>query len=136
MDIYSAGMPSNTLSTVSSLLAKLRKERQHHVDSIAEIDAVFGRFGASPPGPAPAGRGKGRGSRGKGRGAPGMMRVQGVKEALAAALSDSPQSPSELQQKVSKKLGVKVNIATQLNMLKKEKRAKSVGRGQWVRAGS
>lgn len=131
-------MPSNTLSTVSSLLAKLRKERQHHVDSIAEIDAVFDRFGASPPGPAPSGRGRGqgRGARGKGRGAPGMMRVQGVKETLAATLSDSPQSPSELQQKVSKKLGTKVNIATQLNMLKKEKRAKSVGRGQWVRAGA
>lgn len=125
-------MPNNnTVSTIASLLEKLRKERDHHLQAIEEIDSVFARFGATPPRSpgAPRGRRKGRG-----RGAPGQKRVQGVKETLASALTDSPQSPTELAAKVSRKLGAKVAIATQLNQLKKEKVAKSVGRGQWVRA--
>lgn len=64
---------------------------------------------------------------------PGGKRVQGVKATLHEALTDKPQSPGELQKKVSQKLGAKVAIATQLNALKKEGMAKSVGRGQWVR---
>lgn len=129
----------NTIAALSSLLQKLSKERQHHVAAIQEIDAVFHRFGFEPSGapmrrkpgrPAGSGASAGR-SRGK---RAGGQRVQGVKQTLLESLSDTPQSPAELASKVSKKLGAKVAITTQLHMLKREKAAKAVGRGQWVRA--
>jgi hypothetical protein len=122
-----------TLTAVSSLLAKLEKEREHHLASLEEIDAIFRRFGASP-GPGAGRRRGGRAMGGARRGGRGAgSRVQGVKDALLSSLSGSPQSPADLAAKVSKRLGTKVNIATQLHMLKRDKKAKSVGRGQWVR---
>lgn len=130
----------NTIAALSSLLQKLSKERQHHVAAIQEIDAVFHRFGFEPSGAPmrrkpgrPAGSGAGAGAgRARGKRA-GGQRVQGVKQTLLESLSDTPQSPAELAAKVSKKLGAKVAITTQLHMLKREKAAKAVGRGQWVR---
>src|SRR5690606_27437642 len=118
-----------------------------------EIDAVFARFGVDPEAATGARRGPGRprGSRSKqkaaskkasrkktgkraGRGMKsGGSRVQGVKQTLEESLTNTPQSPAELKDKVSKKLGHEVSIATQLHMLKSEGKAKAVGRGQWVK---
>ena len=60
--------------------------------------------------------------------------MQGVKQTLEEALTASPQSPAELQEKVSAKLGHEVSVATQLHMLKRDGKAKAVGRGQWIKA--
>lgn len=125
---------TETIAALSSLLNKLTKERNHHVAAIQEIDEVFHKFGVEPPAigggraPRPTGGAPRRGLK------RGGSRVQGVKQTLAESLSDTPQSPAELAAKVSKKLGSKVAITTQLHMLKREKIAKAVGRGQWVRA--
>ncbi len=125
---------NNTVAALSSLLQKLKREREHYVAKIEEIDAVFERFGASPSSPS-RGRRSGGGGRKAGRGKrPGGKRVQGVKQTLLESLTSTPQSPSDLQAKVSKKLGHKVNITTQLHMLKREKLAKAASRGQWVKA--
>ncbi len=129
---------TETIAALSSLLNKLTKERNHHVAAIQEIDEVFHKFGVEPPAIGGATRGA-RAARSTGgakrRGLKrGGSRVQGVKQTLAESLSDTPQSPAELAAKVSKKLGSKVAITTQLHMLKREKVAKAVGRGQWVRA--
>ncbi|MGD9693479.1 MAG: hypothetical protein AB7G17_08045 [Phycisphaerales bacterium] len=134
-------MSKTTLTALQGLLSKLAKERETHVAAIQQIDAVFANFGMAPPGGggtgsggARRGRRKAAGRKGRGRGLrPGGKRVQGVKTTLHEALTDKPQSPGDLQKKVSQKLGTKVAIATQLNALKKEGLAKSVGRGQWVR---
>ncbi len=134
-------MAKTTLTALQGLLSKLAKEREEHVAAIQQIDTVFANFGMAPPsdrgtssGGARRGRRKAAGKKGRGRGLrPGGSRVQGVKTTLHEALTDKPQSPGELQKKVSQKLGAKVAIATQLNALKKEGMAKSVGRGQWVR---
>lgn len=130
------GMPTKTVTAFSSLLAKLHKERRFHIEAIEEIDAIFHKFGMDPPGrsaraarPAAAGKAKPRA-----RGGRSGRRIQGVKKALQDSLSGTPQSPAELAAKVSKKVGAKVNITTQLHMLKSEKKAKAVGRGQWVKA--
>ncbi|MBL0922421.1 MAG: hypothetical protein IBJ10_09880 [Phycisphaerales bacterium] len=127
---------TNTIAALSSLLQKLGKERQHHIAAIQEIDGVFRRFGFEPTGAPVRGKSaRGGASAGRARGKrPGGQRVQGVKQTLLESLSDTPQSPGELAAKVSKKLGAKVAITTQLHMLKREKAAKAVGRGQWVRA--
>lgn len=135
-------MAKTTLSALHTLLSKLAAERAEHVAAIERIDAVFaGLRGVTSGGRAAAaagGRGGARGKKGRKGGRkrglrPGGSRVQGVKTTLAEALTDKPQSPGELQKKVSQRLGSKVAIATQLNALKKEGVAKSVGRGQWVR---
>lgn len=148
---------------LSSLLRKLHAERNHHLAAVSEIDAVFARFGIDPEtgGEVRRGPGRPRGSKnkkkpGRKKGAskktskkkasgakkkrtargkkPGGQRVQGVKQALQESLTSSPQSPAELADKVSKKVGQKVSITTQLHMLKRDGAAKAVGRGQWVKA--
>lgn len=134
-------MAKTTLSALQELLSKLARERETHVAAIQRIDAVFAGLGAVTSGGRAAGGGGSRGGRrakagrgGRSKGLPpGGQRVQGVKSTLHEVLTDKPQSPGELQKKVSQKLGSKVAIATQLNALKKEGMAKSVGRGQWVR---
>lgn len=146
--------------TRAHMLSLLKKDREHHFNAIQEIDAILERLGAEAP-PMKRGPGRPRGSKNKkktkpggatkastkaskksgkkrtrkGRGLkPGGSRVQGVKQTLADALTSSPQSPAELQTKVSNKLGHKVSIATQLHMLKRDGVAKAVGRGQWIKA--
>jgi hypothetical protein len=143
--------------TRAHMLSLLKKDREHHLNAIQEIDAILERIGAEAA-PAKRGPGRPRGSKNKkkktkakgakkaskksgkkrtrkGRGIkPGGSRVQGVKQTLADALTSSPQSPADLQTKVSNKLGHKVSIATQLHMLKRDGVAKAVGRGQWVKA--
>ncbi len=140
--------------TRSHMLSLLKKEREHHQKSLDEIDAIIERI-SSETATTKRGPGRPRGSKNKkkrgakkaskkkagkkrtrkGRGLkPGGSRVQGVKETLAASLTTSPQSPAELQAKVSKKLGQDVSVATQLHMLKRDGVAKAVGRGQWVKA--
>ena len=134
-----------------SYLQELADRRAEHQAAIDEIDAVLAQFGVQagsvtstgrrrrgPGRPKGSGKKTGRkatakkasrkkaGRRGK--------RVQGVKQALIDSLSDKPQSPSELQGKVSRKVGAEVQIATQLQMLKNEGKATTVGRGQWVAA--
>ena len=141
-------MKQETAVQLNSLLRKLHAERNHHVEAIDEIDKIFAQFGIDPEGGA-ARRGPGRprgskgrkkagrkkGSKKKARGKKaGGQRVQGVKQTLEESLTATPQSPAELQVKVSKKLGHDVSIATQLHMLKSEGKAKAVGRGQWVKA--
>lgn len=140
---------------LSSMLRKLHEERNHHLAAVEEIDEIFNRFGINPD-EAPRRRGPGR-PRGSGKKAgkkagrkkgskkkagkrasrglkDGGQRVQGVKQTLAEALTSTPQTPAELQAKVSKKLGQEVSIATQLHMLKRDGVAKAVARGQWVKA--
>lgn len=139
--------------TRAHMLSLLKKDREHHQNAIDEIDSILERLG-SESGETRRGPGRPRGSKNKkkrgakkaskktgkkrsrkGRGLkPGGSRVQGVKETLAASLTTSPQSPAELQEKVSKKLGHEVSIATQLHMLKRDGVAKAIGRGQWVKA--
>jgi len=144
--------------TRSHMMSLLQKERDHHAQAIEEIDAILERLeDATTTVPTRRGPGRPRGSknkkkagraakkgskkkagkkrgRKKGRGLKeGGSRVQGVKQTLAEALTTSPQSPAELQAKVSAKLGHEVSIATQLHMLKREGAAKAVGRGQWVK---
>lgn len=130
----SAAATASTVTQINSLIKKLEKERAHHVSAIEEIDKTFAQLGMGVPGRARGRRGASsspvmpRGMRGRtGR------RVQGVKQALYDALGAKPQSPTELQEKVSSSLGSDVAIATQLNALKKEGKAKNVGRGQWVK---
>lgn len=144
---YDPAMPTRTLNELSSLLRKLATEREQYVAAIEEIDAVFAQFGMEAPaggarrrrGRPPmrkAGKKAGRtkaGAKKRGR-RRGGKRVQGVKQTLLDTLGSKPQSPIDLQKKVSKKLGAEVNIATQLQMLKSEGKAKAVGRGQWVAA--
>ena len=130
---------SQTLRKVSTLLQKLADERRAHVEEVQRIDSVFERMGFRPTGagmaPARAARQTGRAARGKRRGRKlGGQRVQGVKQALLESLTDSPQTPAQLKAKVSSKVGADVAIVTQLAMLKQEKLAKAVARGQWVRA--
>jgi len=133
-------MPASpTLRKLSVLLQKLADERRAHVAEIERIDSVFARMGFRPSdsgaAPARAGRQSGRTASGKRRGRkPGGQRVQGVKQALLESLSDTPQTPAQLKAKVCGKVGANVAIVTQLAMLKREKLAKSVSRGQWVRA--
>lgn len=121
-------MPTNsTVASLTSKLTKLEKEREHHVQAIREIDAVFARLGGKIGGGASIGR-AGRAAGGSG------SRAQGVKAALLGSLTDKGQSPDELAAKVSRKVGAKVNITTQLAMLKAEKKARNPKRGQWVKA--
>jgi len=150
-------MKQNTAAQLSALVAKLREERAELVAAIEEIDSVLERVGTPAGDALKRGPGRPRGSKNKkkaGRAAKkrttkttakkrgrkktrgpkkGGARVQGVKQALAEALTSSPQSPAELQAKVSSSLGHEVAIATQLHMLKREGVAKAVGRGQWVK---
>lgn len=142
--------------TRAHMLSLLKKDRDHHLNAIQEIDAILERLGAEST-TTKRGPGRPRGSKNKkkartkgakkaskksgkkrtrkGRGLkPGGSRVQGVKQTLADALTSTPQSPADLQAKVSTKLGHKVSIATQLHMLKRDGVAKAVGRGQWVKA--
>jgi len=134
---YMANSPS--LRKLSALLQKLADERRAHVEEIQRIDSVFTRMGFRPSesGAAPvrAARQQGRAAGGKRRGRKaGGQRVQGVKQALLESLTDSPQTPAQLKAKVCGKVGADVAIVTQLAMLKSEKLAKAVARGQWVRA--
>lgn len=39
---------STTTRRLESLVAKLQSEKQGHLDAVAEIDEVFGRFGLTP----------------------------------------------------------------------------------------
>lgn len=146
---------------LSSLLRKLHAERNHHLAAVSEIDAVFARFGIDPETGGEARRGPGRPRGSKNKKKPGRkkagskkkaskkktakkrtargkkaggQRVQGVKQTLQESLTSTPQSPAELADKVSKKVGQKVSITTQLHMLKRDGVAKAVGRGQWVKA--
>lgn len=119
-------MANPTIASITSKLKKLQKDRDHHLESIREIDAIFAKLGAKV--------GKGGASRaGRGGGGAGS-RVQGVKAALLASLTDKGQTPVELAAKVSKKVGAKVNVTTQLAMLKAAKKAKNPERGLWTRA--
>lgn len=129
----SAAATASTVTQINSLIKKLEKERAHHIDAIEEIDKTFAQLGMATPGRARSGRRLSgpimpRGLRGR-----SGKRVQGVKQALEDALTTKPQSPTQLQEKVSSKVGADVAIATQLNALKKEGKAKNVGRGQWVK---
>jgi len=150
-------MRQDTAALHTALVNKLRQDRAEHAAAIAEIDAVLDTVG-DLAGPAIRKRGPGRpkGSKNKtkqktdqksgakktgkkaarkGRGLKkGGSRVRGVKQSLQEALTGTPQTPAELQAKVSKALGHDVAIATQLHMLKRESKAKTVGRGQWVKA--
>lgn len=148
-------MKQDTKAQLSSLLKKLHAERDQHLAAIEEIDSVLESFGGDAGAPVKRrGPGRPRGSKNtkkktkkksskkktgkragrKGRGLKkGGSRVQGVKQTLEEALTGSPQSPAQLQDKVSAKLGHDVSVATQLHMLKREGKAKSVGRGQWVK---
>jgi len=137
---YSAVMAeSQSLRKLSSLLQKLADERRSHMEAIERIDSVFLRMGFQPP---PSGAGSSRGAKLRGRATAGRrrglktggQRVQGVKQALLESLTDTPQTPDQLKAKVSSKVGANVAIVTQLAMLKREKLAKAVARGQWVRA--
>lgn len=133
-------MPASpTLRKVSVLLQKLADERRAHAEEIERIDSVFARMGFRPSGsgaaPTRAARLSGRPAGGKRRGRKsGGQRVQGVKHALLESLTDTPQTGAQLKAKVCGKVGANVNITTQLAMLKREKLAKAVARGQWVRA--
>ena len=147
-------MKQQTMAQLSSLLRKLQQERSEHLAAIEKIDEVFAQFGMSPEsGVKRRGPGRPRGSKNKkkagrkkagakkagrkkkARGAKaGGSRVQGVKQTLEESLTATPQSPAELASKVSKKLGQEVSITTQLHMLKRDGAAKTVGRGQWVKA--
>lgn len=149
-------MKQQTMAQLSSLLRKLQQERSEHLAAIEKIDEVFAQFGMSPEagGAKRRGPGRPRGSKNKkkagrkkagakkagrkkkgARGAKaGGSRVQGVKQTLEESLTATPQSPAELASKVSKKLGQEVSITTQLHMLKRDGAAKTVGRGQWVKA--
>lgn len=109
------------------------------MQAIDEIDRVLAKFGLEPGEAPPArsgrrGRRKASTTRKKKRGGRSGRRIQGVKQALESALTGTPQSPGELADKVSKKVGAKVSITTQLHALKAEKKAKAVARGQWVKA--
>ena len=137
---------------LSSLLRKLHAEREHHLSAVEEINAIFARFGIDPNtgGEVRRGPGRPRGSKNKKKAGrkkaakkagrkkrgkkAGGSRVQGVKQALLDSLTATAQSPAELADKVSKKVGQKVSITTQLHMLKRDGVAKAVGRGQWVKA--
>lgn len=137
---------------LSSLLRKLHAEREHHLSAVEEINAIFARFGIDPNtgGEVRRGPGRPRGSKNKKKAGrkkaakkagrkkrgkkAGGSRVQGVKQALLESLTATAQSPAELADKVSKKVGQKVSITTQLHMLKRDGAAKAVGRGQWVKA--
>jgi hypothetical protein len=130
---------SQSLRKLSALLQKLADERRSHVEEIHRIDSVFTTMGFRPSdsGAAPvrAGRTSGRAAGGKRRGRKaGGQRVQGVKQALLESLTDTPQTPAQLKAKVSNKVGADVAIVTQLAMLKREKLAKAVARGAWIRA--
>lgn len=146
-------MKNDAAAQLSALLKKLHKEREEHLAAIDDIDTTLAAFGLDPKGGAPRtgkrrGPGRPRGSskkaskkaskrRGKKktRGLKkGGSRVQGVKQTLEESLTASPQTPAELQEKVSRKLGHEVSVATQLHMLKRDGKAKTVGRGQWVKA--
>lgn len=129
---------SQSLRKLSALLQKLVDERRSHMEEIQRIDSVFTRMGFRPsdasPAPTRAARQSGRAASGKRRGRKaGGQRVQGVKQALLDSLTDSPQTPAQLQVRVSNKVGANVAIVTQLAMLKREKLAKAVARGQWIR---
>lgn len=154
-------MRQDTAALYTALVSKLRQDRAEHAAAITEIDAfletVGDLAGAAPrkrgpgrpkgsknkaqkkagkkAGSKKAGKkksGKKRGRKGRGLKA-GGSRVQGVKQTLEDALMSTPQSPADLQAKVSKALGHEVAVATQLHMLKREGKAKTVGRGQWVK---
>ncbi len=156
-------MKQETKAHLSSLIRKLEEERDHHLASVEEIDSIIATLNSEGlSGGVKRGPGRPRGSKNKkktgrktarkkagtrkkktkkktakrgSRGLkPGGQRVQGVKEALADALTGTAQSPAELQAKVSKKLGHDVSIATQLHMLKRDGVAKAIARGQWVKA--
>lgn len=116
-------MPNATMKSLTKMLTKLQRERARNVAAVREIDGVLARLGG-----ASSHRGQPGTARSSGK------RVQGVKEALLAALTAKPQSPKDLQKAVRRKLGAPVKIATQLNTLKREKKAKSAGRGLWVRS--
>ena len=124
------------VSDIREKLNDLARERQELLERLDEINGVFQSLGIDPDrGTRRAGLGRGRRTAARGRGLrPGGQRVQGVKQTLLESLTSTPQSPGELQTKVSKKLGHKVNITTQLHMLKREKLAKAASRGQWVKA--
>lgn len=127
---------SPSLRKLAVLLQKLADERRSHIEAVRRIEAVMARMGFDPSGARVAGEGSSstRGPR-RGRGLKsGGKRVQGVKQALLESLSATPQSPAQLKAKVCGKVGANVNITTQLAMLKREKLAKDVARGQWVRA--
>jgi len=125
-------MRQDTAALYTALLNKLRQDRAEHAAAIAEIDAVLDTVG-DLGGPAARKRGPGRpkGSKNKtkkktgqkagsnkagkkkvgkkrassGRGLKkGSSRVQGVKQALESALTGTPQTPADLQAKVSKAL--------------------------------
>lgn len=153
-------MRQDTAAQLSALFSKLRKDRAEHAAAIAEIDAVLDTVGNTTVAAPKRGPGRPKGSKNKtkkkagkkagtknartkksgkkrapkGRGLKkGGSRVQGVKQTLEDALTGTPQSPADLQAKVSKALGHDVAVATQLHMLKREGKAKTVGRGQWVK---
>jgi hypothetical protein len=59
-------MKQETMVQLSSLLRKLHDERNHHLESIDEIDAIFARFGVDPEsGGKKRGPGRPRGSTNK-----------------------------------------------------------------------
>jgi len=148
-------MRQDTAALYTALVNKLRRDRAEHAAAIAEIDAVLNTVGNTTVAASKRGPGRPRGSKNKvkkesskkagakktgkkaarkGRGLKkDGSRVHGVKQSLEEALTGTPQTPADLQAKVSKALGHDVAIATQLHMLKREGKAKTVGRGQWVK---
>lgn len=153
-------MRQDTVALYTAFLNKLRQDRAVHAAAIAEIDAVLNnvgnttgavpkrepgrpkgskskskKAGSKKAGNKKAGKKSGKKKARKGRGLKtGGSRVRGVKQSLHEALTGTPQTPADLEAKVSKALRHKVAIATQLHMLKREGKAQTVGRGQWVKA--